>query len=174
MTAQRCDGPKTEAGDYLLSFGFKCIYPFLNGYTYKIIYYLVIINFLIDNMLDTKEQPKTCLSCGKPIKGRSDKKFCDDYCRNNYNNQLKVNDGEAVRLINNALARNRRILQSFLPADKETAKTNRDQLLLKGFSFTYHTHIYTTKTGNTYHYCYDYAYRLLENEWYLIVRKKEE
>ena len=28
--------------------------------------------------------PKLCLTCNKPVKGRTDKKFCDDYCRNNY------------------------------------------------------------------------------------------
>ncbi|MGQ0737990.1 MAG: hypothetical protein ACT4OJ_02920 [Bacteroidota bacterium] len=125
-------------------------------------------------MLQAKQEIKNCLSCGKPVKGRSDKKFCDDYCRNNYNNQIKASDNGVVRLINNTLAKNRRILQSFLPSGKETAKTTRDQLLLRGFSFTYLTHIYTTKTGNVYYYCYDYAYRLLENDWYLIVRKKDE
>jgi predicted nucleic acid-binding Zn ribbon protein len=125
-------------------------------------------------MLQAKQETKNCLSCGKPVKGRSDKKFCDDYCRNNYNNQLKASDSDIIRLINNTLAKNRRILQSFLPADKDIAKTTRDQLLLKGFSFTYLTHIYTTKTGNTYHYCYDYAWRQLENDWYMIVKKKED
>jgi predicted nucleic acid-binding Zn ribbon protein len=125
-------------------------------------------------MIQQKKESKNCLACDKPIKGRSDKKFCDDYCRNNYNNQLKASDSELVRLINNTLSKNRRILQAFLPPDKDTAKATRDQLLLKGFSFTYITHVYTTKTGNTYYYCYDYAYRLLENDWYMIVRKKDE
>ena len=27
---------------------------------------------------------KICHYCGAELKGRSDKKFCDDYCRNNY------------------------------------------------------------------------------------------
>jgi predicted nucleic acid-binding Zn ribbon protein len=125
-------------------------------------------------MLDAKLSGKNCLACNKPIKGRSDKKFCDDYCRNNYNNQLKVADSGIVRLINNTLAKNRRILQSLLPADKETNKATRDNLLLKGFSFKYLTHIYTTKTGKDYYYCYEYGYLPLENDWYLIVRRKEE
>ena len=125
-------------------------------------------------MLQATTPVKNCLACDKPIKGRSDKKFCDDYCRNNYNNQLKVADNGIVRLINNTLAKNRRILQSLLPADKETFKVTRDNLLLKGFSFKYLTHIYTTKTGNDYYYCYEYGYLPLENDWYLIVKKKEE
>ncbi len=125
-------------------------------------------------MLQAKQETKNCQSCGKPVKGRSDKKFCDDYCRNNYNNQLKGADSEIVRLINNTLGKNRRILQTILPSDKDTAKTNRDQLLLKGFSFNYITHIYTTKTDKTYYYCYDYGYLPLENDWFLVVKQKEE
>ncbi len=125
-------------------------------------------------MLQAKQETKNCQCCGKPVKGRSDKKFCDDYCRNNYNNQLKGADSEIVRLINNTLGKNRRILQTILPSDKDTAKTNRDQLLLKGFSFNYITHIYTTKTDKTYYYCYDYGYLPLENDWFLVVKQKEE
>ncbi len=30
-----------------------------------------------------------CLTCRKPIKGRSDKKFCDSACRNTFNNRIK-------------------------------------------------------------------------------------
>ena len=126
------------------------------------------------SMIQQKKDSKACLACGKPIKGRSDKKFCDDYCRNNYNNQLKAGAGSRVRLINNTLAKNLRILQALLPEDKELAKATRDQFLLKGFQFKYFTHIYTTKTGKTYYYCYGYGYLPLDNDWFLIVRKKED
>lgn len=119
---------------------------------------------------------KNCLACGSPLKGRIDKKFCDDYCRNNYNNQQKAkgNYSSLVRNINNALIKNRKILESLLPANEETAKASRDKLLNLGFRFKYFTNILVAKNGNTYHYCYDYGYRLLENDWFLIVRKKEE
>jgi hypothetical protein len=125
-------------------------------------------------MIHQKNETKNCLECGKSLKGRVDKKFCDDYCRNSYNNKLKLADSGVVRLINNVLAKNRRILQSLLPEDKETNKTTRDNLLLKGFSFKYLTHIYTTKTGKAYYYCYEYGYLPIDNDWYLIVRKKED
>lgn len=121
-------------------------------------------------------QPKTCLDCGKPLKGRVDKKFCDDYCRNNYNNQKKATASHSglVRSINNALLKNRKILAAILPDGEETAKTNKDKLQLLGFHFKYHTHLYTTKTGKSYYYCYDYGYLPLDNDWFLIVKKKEE
>ena len=30
---------------------------------------------------------KTCKTCEKPIKGRSDKKYCNDYCRSIHHNK---------------------------------------------------------------------------------------
>ena len=119
-------------------------------------------------------ETKTCLNCGKPLKGRADKRFCDDYCRNSYNNQLKSSSNNLVRNINNALGKNRRILESLLAEGEETAKANKEKLQRLGFQFKYITHTYVTKTGKTYLYCYDYGYLPLENDWYLIVKRKEE
>jgi hypothetical protein len=124
-------------------------------------------------MLSKKEE-KRCLACNKPLKGRSDKKFCDDYCRSAYNNELKSVINNQMRNINNALGKNRRILEELLPENEETAKTTKEKLLQKGFLFKYVTHLYTTKSGKTYYYCYDYGYLPLDNDWYLVVRKKEE
>ena len=119
---------------------------------------------------------KTCLAFGAVLRGRADKKFCNDYCRNNYNNEQKAKGGQSplVRNINNALLKNRKVLESILTHTEETAKASKDKLQRLGFQFRYLTHIYTTKTGKTYYYCYDYGYLPLENDWFLIVRKKEE
>jgi hypothetical protein len=124
-------------------------------------------------MLQQKET-KTCLHCEKPVKGRSDKKFCDDYCRAAYNNELKSAANNNIRNVNNALGKNRRILESLLPEAEATAKASRDKLIEKGFQFKYHTHLYNTKTDKTYFYCYEYGYLPLENNWYLIVKRNEE
>jgi hypothetical protein len=72
-------------------------------------------------MLQQKEA-KLCLFCEKPLKGRSDKKFCDDYCRAAYNNDLKSAANNNIRNVNNALGKNRRILESLLPEGEATAK----------------------------------------------------
>ena len=117
---------------------------------------------------------RLCLSCAKPVKGRTDKKFCDDYCRNNYNNQLKADSSNLVRNINNALGKNRRILEALFAAGEEMAKTTKEKLLQKGFQFKYITHIYTNKKGNIYYFCYDLGYLPLDNDWYLLVKRKEE
>jgi predicted nucleic acid-binding Zn ribbon protein len=115
---------------------------------------------------------RTCLSCGKPVKGRSDKKFCDDYCRNNYNNQVKADTNNYVRNINNALRKNRHILEALL-GEVGMTKVGKQRLLNEGFQFKYHTHTYTTTKGSTYYFCYEYGFLQLEADLLLIVKKKE-
>ena len=119
---------------------------------------------------------KSCQSCGKPLKGRIDKKFCDDYCRNNYNNHRKAHGNGAgyIRRINSILSKNRNVLESILAAGEATAKANKEKLLSLGFQFRYFTHSYTTKTGKTYCYCYDYGYLSLGSDWFLVVKMKSD
>ncbi len=116
---------------------------------------------------------KTCLTCEKPLKGRSDKKFCDDFCRNTFNNQLKAADNSYFREINNILRRNRRVLESLLPAGEKTIRVSREQMLQKGFHFTYSTHQVLSAKGYRYLFCYDYGYLPVEEGWVQIVRRKE-
>lgn len=116
---------------------------------------------------------RQCQYCGNKITGRTDKKFCNDYCRNAYNNQLKSANSPAVRNINNALIKNRRILEAMLGTEK-MVKQPKDKLLNQGFNFKYFTHHYTNQKGNVYFFCYEYGYLPLEHDWFLIVKRKEE
>ena len=129
-------------------------------------------------MIELKNQPTTemraCLACSKPLQGRIDKKFCDDYCRNTYNNQSKASHVNLFRNINNALRKNRNILEAIVPDSEGMAKSHRDKLVQAGFQFRYMTHSYTNRKGNVYYYCYDYGYLPLDNDWFLIVRGREE
>jgi hypothetical protein len=120
-------------------------------------------------------ETRVCLSCSKPLRGRSDKKFCDDYCRNNFNNQqrAKIGYGSYVRNINNALLKNRKILESFFSNGDETAKAHKENLLSLGFQFKYLTQSYKTARDRTYYYCYEYGYLPLPDDWYLIVKKRD-
>lgn len=114
-----------------------------------------------------------CLNCNKPVKGRVDKKFCDDWCRNAYHN--KVNSATAtpvVKTINGILKRNRRILQSVIPAEKDTIRVSKSKLTELGFNFGYFTHLFTTQKEQVYFFCYEYGYLLLENNFYLVVIRK--
>lgn len=123
--------------------------------------------------MTTAAPTRLCLSCAKPVKGRTDKKFCDDFCRNNYNNQLKSSGSNLMRNINNALNKNRRILDALLGTE-EMQKTTKERMLQKGFQFKYITHLYNNKKGNTYFFCYDIGYLPLDNDWYLIVKRKDD
>lgn len=114
-----------------------------------------------------------CLNCGKELKGRADKKFCDNDCRNNYNNQKNSDVNKLMRNVNNKLRKNRRVLAELLPEEKETTKIHQDKFSQKGFDFTYFTHLYTTKKGAIYHFVYDMGYLDLGEGWFLIVKRKE-
>lgn len=72
-----------------------------------------------------------------------------------------------MREVNSALRQNRQILQRFSPQGKTTLR--REALVQAGFDFRYLTNLYRTQKGNTYHFCYDYGYLLLEEEKVLIV-----
>lgn len=111
---------------------------------------------------------KSCLECGEKVKGRADKKFCSDYCRNSYNNKLDVEDKNLVRNINNRLKKNYKILSELNPDQK--TKTHRDKLIGNNFDFNLFTSIYTTKKGTIYYFVYNQGYLKLENDYYMLVK----
>jgi hypothetical protein len=114
---------------------------------------------------------KNCLACDKPIKGRTDKKFCDDSCRNNYNNRMNSYSSPLVRNINNILRRNRRILEDLLaPLEKKVLVIERQKLLQRGFQFDYMTEHYHPDKKEHYYYCYEYGYRSIDQEKVLVVK----
>jgi predicted nucleic acid-binding Zn ribbon protein len=114
---------------------------------------------------------KNCLYCGDPIKGRIDKKFCNDYCRNYYNYQQKTrNQNSCVRKINGILLKNCRILENLLTTEK-TIRVTRETLDLLGFHFGFFTHQFTNHSGQTYYYCYHHGYLGLPDDKYLIVKQ---
>ncbi|NDP26164.1 MAG: hypothetical protein GZ087_01870 [Flavobacterium sp.] len=113
---------------------------------------------------------KTCLECGDKIVGREDKKFCSDGCRNAYNNKINKDSTNFMRNVNNKLRKNYRILSASNVDGK--ARATKSKLLSKGFDFEFFTNILETKTGNTYYFVYDQGYRLLEDDYYMLVKKE--
>ena len=114
---------------------------------------------------------KACLDCSEPIKGRSDKKFCDDQCRTNFNNRLKQDDNRLMGRINLILKKNRNIMAGLNPDGKTKIAVEKMQKL--GFDFGYFTNLYETQKGSKYFFCYEYGYLLLENNMALLVKKEE-
>jgi hypothetical protein len=118
-------------------------------------------------------EAKICTECGEVIKGRADKKFCDDACRSAYNNKLNSDSSALMKNINNILRKNRRIIEELTPANEGKITVGLKKLQDRGFNFNYHTHIYTTKAGANYMFCYEYGYLSLENDLYMLVKRKE-
>jgi len=112
---------------------------------------------------------KNCLECGEKLIGREDKKFCNDACRNTYNNKLNKDTTNMMRNINYALRKNYRILSDLNPDGK--TKVLRKKLLDAGFDFSLMTSVYTTKTQNTYFFIYDQGYMALDGDWLILVKK---
>ncbi len=102
---------------------------------------------------------KLCIECGVPFKGRSDKKFCSDFCRNHYNNKLNGFTNNYVRRINGILRKNRRILEKYYAGNR--FEMDRERLIWEGFDFRYFTHGSKADDGNMYYYCYDYGYSMV-------------
>lgn len=118
---------------------------------------------------------KHCLNCHKLIRGRQDKKFCDDACRNNYNNQQNSDKNNYVRNVNNILRKNRRLLEEQIPDEEDFKKVLKEKLAQSGFNFKYHTHQYQNQKGQTYFFNYEYGYLPLDGgEWILVVKRKAE
>ena len=112
---------------------------------------------------------KKCLECDTVIIGRIDKKFCSDYCRNTYNNKVNTESKNLIRNTNNRLKKNYKILTELNVSGK--TKITRSRLNNQNFDFNYFTSIYTTKTGNVYHYIYDQGYLALENDYFLLIKR---
>lgn len=109
---------------------------------------------------------RTCHECGSGLRGRADKKFCSDMCRNTCNNRLAAFKNNTIRNINHTLKKNRRILDALCPAGK--ARVLRSTL--SGFDFSYFTHLQKNRKGDSCFFVYDMGYRELGNGLILIVR----
>jgi len=116
-------------------------------------------------------EQRKCLDCGEPLKGRSDQKFCNDLCRNSYNNKKLSGSTNFMRKINRILKLNHSILEELNPEEKTT--TYKSTLEKQGFNFNYYTNIYTTRTGRVYYFCYNQGYAKLENNKFMLVKKEE-
>ncbi|QSS96216.1 hypothetical protein [Psychroflexus sp. ALD_RP9] len=112
---------------------------------------------------------RLCEECQEPVSGRSDKRFCSDYCRNAFNNKRNRDQTKVVRNTNNQLRKNYRILNELNPNDK--TKVNRQTLMAKGFNFKLFTSIYKTKKGSIYYFVYNQGYLDIGNDYFALVKR---
>lgn len=110
---------------------------------------------------------RKCLFCGNILNGRSDKRFCDDNCRNNYHYKLIKDKNDKIKSINKILHDNRNILRSFRKETKTVI--NKQELINANFSFDYFTGIYKTRKNSTFYIIYDEAYCYIDESKLLII-----
>lgn len=114
-----------------------------------------------------------CQCCAQVLHGRLDKKFCDDGCRNNYNNQQNSVQNKEIRTINRVLKRNRTILLKLLEIGNKSTKVDREFLWEEGYNFRYMTQQGIDPNGQSFQICYDVGLISEHNRVYLIVRAKD-
>ncbi len=106
---------------------------------------------------------RKCLDCGSILHGRTDKKFCSDQCRNNYNNRLNRDSNNYVRNVHGLLRKNRRILSDL--CNEGRTRVHKDALFALGYNFNFFTHIIESSGGDIFHYCFEYGYREAGNDF---------
>lgn len=163
LILQTYSGQKNLFGCQIITSVCIRLQTFANGYSFD---YLS----LNKPQIFIKMEEKNCLECNEPLRGRIDKKYCSDACRNAYNNKLNTYSYNMVRKTNRILAKNHKILNELNPTGKTTR--NKSDLINLGFDFNLLTSIYKTKDGKLYQFCYDQGYLELDNNKILLVKRE--
>ncbi|TAG15119.1 MAG: hypothetical protein EAZ13_08730 [Sphingobacteriia bacterium] len=104
---------------------------------------------------------KQCIYCAKKIIGRTDKKFCNCYCRSGFHNIQNGTANNNIRRINLLLQKNRRILAHIYAVFPRKKTVPINTLYLQGFNLAHFTHQQKHIKFGTYTCCYDYGYKII-------------
>ncbi|MEY3434630.1 MAG: hypothetical protein RLZZ195_97 [Pseudomonadota bacterium] len=98
-----------------------------------------------------------CKNCNKPLEGRSDKKYCDNYCKSAYQyKNEKENQSNFYLKVDKQLKQNRQILKSYNKAGKATIRA--EDLLNTGFNPNFFTHYWKNQKGDVYLFVYEFGF----------------
>ena len=122
---------------------------------------------------EEKTDIRKCKHCGKvidPLKGRADRQYCDERCKNAYHNVRSSEENKDLERIDKLLRKNHRVLKKlFARADRDDIP--RERLLKEGFDFRFHTHHVMTKTkSNEFIFCFGYGYREIQPGRYKVIK----
>ncbi|MCH7524936.1 MAG: hypothetical protein IIC74_08000 [Bacteroidetes bacterium] len=116
-----------------------------------------------------------CLSCGKLLIGRSDKKFCDPYCKSSYHYKKSIEEEPRFyNKVDRQLKLNRKILKHYNKAGKATLRA--ETILELGFDPNFFTHYWKNKKGDVYLFVYEYGFLKRKegrNEKYVLIKWQE-
>jgi len=100
---------------------------------------------------------KECLSCGKDLTGRTDKKYCDPQCKSAHQYEREKRKPERFyNKVDNQLRLSRRILKQFNKAGKATVRLH--TLTNEGFNPNFFTHYWKNKKGDVYLFVYEFGF----------------
>lgn len=114
-----------------------------------------------------------CEYCKNEISGRSDKIYCDAYCKAAYHYNLRKENENATffKKVDRQLKSNHKILKHL---NVEGFSTVRKEVLhKKGFNPNFFTHYWKNQKGDVYLFCYDFGFLSIRNNninKYLLVK----
>lgn len=110
------------------------------------------------------DQEPTCENCGKALFGRTDKRFCHDSCRNEFNRKKRaaeqIAEYENLPEILKIIKRNHEILKTYKLEQSDPGDTitvSRSELLNKGYHFKFFTSLGMYMKGKIWKFCFDYG-----------------
>ena len=112
---------------------------------------------VMQGILDVTAIEGSCLSCGKPLRGRVDKKFCDGGCRNVLHNWRQRVERRQISGVDLVLKHKRRILKACIGRERAQL-VGKEELLAGGYRFEYFTHHFTNCHGKRCCFCYDHGW----------------
>ncbi len=117
---------------------------------------------------------KTCLHCQDSFRGRSDKKFCGDYCRNTYNNHQKAHLLTHKKTVLQRLQRNYEVLARYFPDETSSPiRIKKQKLINEGFNWIYCTETRRSLNRIQVFGCFEFKYFLLNDQHVIIMRDND-
>jgi len=100
---------------------------------------------------------RRCLNCDEELQGRTDKLYCNSYCKSSYHYKKIIEDDKSLfRTIELQLKLNRRLLKRFNKAGKATIR--KEVLIEEGFNPKYFTHYWKNNKGDVYLFCFEFGF----------------
>lgn len=100
-----------------------------------------------------------CQHCGTEFKGRSNKKFCSNACKNNYHNEAYRESNQVVLNLDKKLHKNRSVLKDMFQVYR-SSPISLDILKARGFDENFHTHTFNAPSGDRYVMVYEVGYKM--------------
>jgi hypothetical protein len=100
---------------------------------------------------------KKCLNCQEELFGRSDKIFCNEYCKSSFHYKKKLGEKRSMfESIDRQLKTNRRLLKLFNKSGKSVVR--KEELIKAGFNPKFFTHYWKNSHGDVYLFCYEFGF----------------